>query len=258
MAASTDHSLISFFSYFTGFSAYRLAIGVPLEGVTKREILERKTTLKVIQSTPVLELRRGFQPNAIKYLSSSYLQIGSTWLASSLTPTQLPPTLRGVLIGVLTTSMEASVRNVWNVLVTRFIQGDNWNVVQKEGVSLLTKGLSPALLHRGFSSTVYWGLYEPLHNRYPGNPFGVGFAVGIIQVLSTSPFYIATVRRQAKLNPGEAPLPKSLRDLMKQIAKSEGVVRGLFVRGLTPRLIHSTLTSGPLMFMLEKYHIIHR
>ncbi|MGH2613050.1 MAG: hypothetical protein ACRDFB_08400, partial [Rhabdochlamydiaceae bacterium] len=256
MIDSQDRSLSGFFSYFTGFTVYRLGIGVPLDGLTKREILEKTTPLKIMQTTPILELRKGFQPNAIKYFTSSYVQVGSTWIASHATPTQLPPTLRGAMIGMITSSMEASVKNVWNVLVTRFIQGEGWSVLQKEGASLLTKGLSPALLHRGSSSILYWSLYEPFHKKYPNHPVEVGLSVGIFQVCSTSPFYVAAVVRQAK--PGDKLLPKSLIALFRLIAKNEGVGQGLFLRGLAPRLVHSILTSGPLMFLLEKYKLIHR
>lgn len=240
------------------FPFYRLAVGVPLDGITKREILEQTTTWRVIRSTPVLELRRGFQPNAVKYLTSSYLQFGSTWVASYATPVELPPAMRGIMIGMITSSMEASVKNIWNVLVTRFIQGQGWSVLKQEGTALLTRGLSPALLHRGLSSSIYWGLYEPLHKRYPEHTFAVGSGVGVFQVCATAPFYITAVRRQAKLKEGEPPLPKSLTDLFKLIARTEGVGRGLFLRGVVPRLVHSALTSGPLMFTLEKYNLIHR
>lgn len=260
------------FYQFTGFTAWRLAIGVPLDGITKREILEKKTTVTVLRTTPFLELGRGFQPNAIKYFSSSYLQLGSTWVASYITPTDLPPAVRGALFGLFTSSIEASVKNVSNVLVTRFIQGDGWSVVRKEGPALLTKGLSPALLHRGFSSAFYWGLYEPLHKQYPHHTFTIGFGVGIIQVVASSPFYVAAVLRQAKPPHPEhlsrlyshmfktgvvkrnlAPQQKNLAALIQHVFKT-----GLVKRGIVPRLVHSALTSGPLMVLLEQNKVIHR
>ena len=239
------------FYQFTGFTAWRLAVGVPLDGITKREILENKTTLSILRATPFRELGRGFQPNAFKYLTSSYLQLGSTWVASRITPTELPPVVRGVMFGIFTSSMEASVKNVFNVLVTRFIQGEGWSMVWKEGPALLTKGLFPALLHRGFSSALYFGLYEPLHKKYPQHTFAVGFGVGITQVVITSPFYQAAVLQQAK--PTVPPLPESLNELFKRIFK-----KGLAIRGIAPRLVHSALTSGPLMYLLEKHQLIHR
>ncbi len=243
---------------FTGFTAYRLVIGIPLDGLTKREIIYRSTTWKVLQSTPLLDYRKGAQPSALKYFSTSYVQLGTTWVASWITPTGLPPTIRGAMIGTITTCLDTSVKNVWGVLATRFIQGEGWEVLQRERFSLVTKGLSSAMLHRGLSSTIYWSLYEPLHKRFPEHTFGVGFGVGIFQVCSTAPFYITAVRRQAKLKEGEPPLPKNLWGVMKEIARTEGIVRGLFLRGLFPRLIHSALTSGPLMYLLEKFKLIHR
>lgn len=245
-------------STFTGFTAYRLIIGIPLDGVTKREIIDRSTTWKVLQQTPLLDYRRGAQPNAIKYFSTSYVQLGTTWCASWITPTGLPPSIRGAMIGTITTCLDTSVKNVWGVLVTRFIQGEGWDVLKRERFSLATKGLYSAMLHRGVSSTIYWSLYEPLHKRFPEHTLGVGFGVGMFQVCSTAPFYITAVRRQAKPKEGTPPLPKTLLGLMKEIARTEGVVRGLFLRGLFPRLIHSALTSGPLMYLLEKYKVIHR
>ena len=256
MAGSLDQTRLGFLSFFTGFAAYRLAVGVPLDGLTKREILEKTTTWKVLQTTPVFEFRRGFQPNAIKYFTATYLQTSSTWIASNAIPTKLPPALRGVMMGITTSSLEVSVKNVSNVLVTRFIQGQGWNVIRQEGASLLTKGLSPALLHRGLSSSIYWGFYEPLHHHYPNHPFWVGLSVGIFQVCLTSPFYITAVQRQAKIS--EKTPPKTLINLFRLIAKNEGLRRGLFLRGLMPRLVHSALTSGPLMFLFEKYNLIHR
>lgn len=238
---------------FLGLSLYRTCIATPLEGIAKREILFKSSTIQVVSNISFLELYRGTQPNALKFLSRTVVQISSVKAASLAVPSQLDPAIRGVTIGCLSAGMETSVNNIWNTLGTRFIQGQGWKVIRQEGLLLLTRGLSPALLHRSLSGAVFWSAYEKLHQAAPKYPALTGMGAGIIQVCITAPFYITTTLRQAKNPPTEA-----LGPLCKKIIKNQGLARGLFLPGLAPRLTLSICTSGPLMALFEKYQIIHR
>jgi hypothetical protein len=238
---------------FLSLSLYRTCIATPLEGITIREILFNQSTQKIIRNTPFFEFYRGFQPNGFKFLSKTVVQISSLKIASSLIPSQLDASIRGIMIGILSAGMETSVNNAWNVFGTRFIQGQRWNIIKQEGPLLLTKGLSSALLHRALSGAVFWSVYEKLHQIYPDSPALTGTGAGIVQVCSTTPLYITKTLRQRK-NPPTEPLWI----LFKKIIKKQGLVQGLFLPGLIPRLALTVFTSGPLVILLERHQIIQR
>lgn len=248
-SSSKAQAILPFFT----LSLYRALVSTPLDGITKREIFYNCSTIQVLSKTSFLELYKGMQPSMLKSLSKIAVQTSSIKLASSVIPSQLDPGIRGIAIGALSSGMEASVSNAWNVLETRFIQGQGWNVLQQEGLLILTKGLSPTLLHRALSGAVFWSTYEKLRQAVPNQPVLTGMGAGITQVCTTAPFYIAKTLRQAKNPPTEPLWP-----LFKKIIKNQGLVRGLFLRGLAPRLILSVCTSGPLTALFEKYQIIHR
>ena len=157
------------------------------------------------------------------------------------------------MIGCMSSGIEASVNNAWNVLETRFIQGQKWNIIKQEGPSLLAKGLSSALIHRVLSGAVFWSSYEKLHQYSPEHPSLAGIGAGMIQVCSTAPFYISKTLKQ-----GENPPIEPLWLLFKKKIKNQGLVRGLFLPGLIPRLAQSILIGGPLVVLFEKNQIIHR
>ncbi|MGD0664623.1 MAG: hypothetical protein ABSA17_02685 [Rhabdochlamydiaceae bacterium] len=243
---------------FTVFTGWRLIIGWPLDGLYRREIIQDASTLKVIRSTPLSEFKRGFQPTAIKYFTATPLQITSTWFASRITPTDLPPAIRGVLFGIITSTIEGSVKNTQNVLVTRFIQGDKWNVVRKEGSALFGKGAFPTVLHRGFSSCIFWGLYEPLHKRFPNHSILVGTAVGLVQTGLTTPLANLAPLMHAKQDPNKKSHPTTMWDHVKELKKTQSLARMLLGRGLGPRGFHSLLTSGPLMGLYNYFNVVQR
>lgn len=247
--SSNTQAVLPFFT----LSLYRAFISTPLDGITKREIFYNCSTIQVISKTSFLELYKGIQPSTLKSLSRTVVQTSSIKLASSVIPSQLDPAMRGIAIGCLSSGIEASISNAWNVLETRFIQGQGWNVIRQEGLLLLTKGLSPTLLHRALSGAVFWSTYEKLRQVVPNQPALTGMGAGITQVCTTAPFYIAKTLRQAKNPPTETLFP-----LFKKIIKNQGLIRGLFLPGLAPRLTLSICTSGPLMALFEKYQIIHR
>lgn len=238
---------------FLYLSFYNAIVTTPLNGIAKLEILNNLSTRKVISETSFLKLYRGIEPNVLKALSKTAVQTSSVKLASSIVPLQLDPAIRGTMIGCVSSGIEASVSNAWNVLETRFIQGQKWNIIRKEGISLLTKGLSSALIHRVLSGTVFWGSYEKLHQHSPNHPSLAGIGAGMIQVCSTAPFYISKTLKQGK-NPPNGPLWL----LFKKRVKSQGVLQGLFLPGLIARLAQSILIGGPLVALFEKNQIIHR
>jgi hypothetical protein len=227
--------LSPFLSFF-GLSLYRSVIATPLEGIARREILWK-----------------GFQPNSLKYLTRTGVQISSLACASWIVPSQIDVTVRGALLGIVSSTMEATVNNGWNVLVTRFVQGQGWGVIKQEGLHFLSRGLSPALMHRSLSGSIFWGTYETLHQINPQHPAITGMGAGIIQVGCTAPFYIATTLRQGQNRP-----PETLLFLFKNRVQHQGWIKGLFLPGLVPRCTLSLLTSGLLMTLLEKYRIIQR
>lgn len=252
---STSSSAIGAFLSFSALSIYRTSLTTPLEGITKREILSESptTTVKVIRSTPFIDLWKGLQPNSLRTFTKTYTQIASFKVASWSVPTQLDPGVRGILIGTLSSGLEAGVTNAWNVLITRFIQGQGWGVIKQEGPRLLSKGFIPAFIHRSSSGSIFFGVYEKLNQVYPNHPAWSGVCAGLVQVTLTSPFYITTVLRQGKNPPSERLVP-----LIFKIGKTQGWMRGLVFRGLIPRSIQSVATSAPLMILLEKYGILHR
>lgn len=237
---------------FGTFGIARALVVTPFEGCAKKEILLKATTSEVIRSISFLSLWKGVQPNILKFSTRTPVQIGSVKLASSLLP-PMDPTIRGGLIGLFSSGLEATVNNSWNVFVTRFVQGQGWRVIKQEGFPLLYKGLSPALAHRSLSNVIYWSSYEKFHQLNPNNSALNGIIAGTIQVCLTAPFYIATTLRQ-----GINPPKENLFSLFRNIVNDQGFARGLFFRGLVPRLLQSWLTSAPLMMLIEKYGVVSR
>jgi hypothetical protein len=238
---------------FLCLSFYNALVSTPLNGVTKLEILNNLSTSKVLSRTSLLKLYRGLEPNILKSLSKIALQTSSVKLSSSIIPSQLDPVVRGTIIGCASAGIEATVNNAWSVLETRFIQGQKWKIIKQEGPSVLTRGLSSAFMHRILSGTVFWGSYEKLHQCVPENPSLAGMGAGMIQVCATAPFYISKTLRQ-----GRSPPAEPLWLLFKTKIKKQGLIQGLFLPGLIPRLAQSILIGGPLMTLLEKKQIIYR
>jgi hypothetical protein len=240
--------------YMTPFAAVflRAGIGTPLDAVATREILLQKNTVQVIREMTLPDFWKGFQPNVLKFATRTPAQLVSIKVSSSVVPVNLDPAIRGVFIGILSNGMEITVLNGWNALRTRFIQGQGWQVLRQEGASLLTKGLSSAFAHRALSGAIFWSVYEKLRHEYPSHGAAVSTISGVVQVISTAPFYIAAIYKQQKGAPKE-----HLHQTIVRIFKAQGI-RGLFLPALAPRLVHSAVTSAPLMWMMEKLHLIER
>lgn len=230
----------------------RAGVGTPLDSVATREILDKKNTVQVIREMTVFDFWKGFQPNFLKFATRTPAQLVSVKVSSSVVPLELDPAVRGACIGILSNGMEITVLNGWNSLRTRFIQGQSWQVLHQEGASLLTKGLSSAFAHRALSGAIFWSVYEKLKAEYPSHGAAVSTFSGVVQVLTTAPFYIAAIYKQQKGAPKE-----HLHRTIVRIFKAQGV-RGLFFPALVPRLVHSAVTSAPLMWMMEKLHLIER
>jgi hypothetical protein len=240
--------------YATPFAAVilRAGVGTPLDAVATREILLRKSTLQVIREMTLPDFWKGFQPNLLKFVTRTPAQFCSVKIASSIAPIDFDPAVRGIFIGVLSNGMEIAVLNGWNSLRTRFIQGEGWRVLNKEGASLLTKGLSSAFAHRALSGAIFWSVYEKLKDKYPSQGAAVSTFSGVVQVISTAPFYIAAIHKQ-----GKGAAREHLHRTIIHIFKTQGIGR-LFLPALAPRLAHSALTSAPLMWMMEKLQLIQR
>jgi hypothetical protein len=251
MAISIDRS----WYYASPFivALIRTFVGTPLDVVATREILLHQNTRQILRGTPFSMYRRGFGPNLVKFSVRTPVEFCSMKIASSAVPLSLDPAVRGIGMGILKTGMEVFVINIFNALRTRFIQGQGWGVIQQEGVSVLTKGLSAAFAHRASSSAIFMGTYEKLKENSSSNPAILGTLSGIIQVVSTSPFYIATTRRQRK-----NAFPERLDQTLTRLYSMQGLLRGVVLPGLAPRLVHSVVISGPLMWVMEKLQLIHR
>ncbi len=231
----------------------RALVGTPLDAVATREILLGKNTFQVMKGMSARDYFRGLQPNGAKFMFRTPMQFAAVRLSSLVVPTQLDAAVRGVCFGVLTGAFETVVFNGCNSLRTRFILGSGWNVLRTEGPSVLTKGLSAAFAHRAFSWAIFLAIYEKLRENYPSHGFAVSTASGAIQVISTAPFYIAAIEKQR-----EKATAERLHRTLLRLMKTRGLIGGLFLPALAPRLIHSAITSAPLLWLMEKLQLIHR
>ena len=258
MTASSDHSRLNIFSAITTLSIYRFSIGVPLDYLTKKQIVERWSFWNMVKSTHVTDLRLGYQVKLAQYFVLTHTDAYALGVVSQITPTDLPPALRGVIIATLSTPIQVIIRNGLNSTHTRLVQKQKLTHILQDGHNIWRKGYLSTLGHRYLSSLVFMGPYMHLYNQFPEHPAAVATASGLGQVIVTAPFFITAAVRQAKPNPGDLPLPKSLWGLMKQTAKTQGVFSGLFLPGLGLRSIHSIATSALVMGVMEKYGLIHR
>jgi hypothetical protein len=254
MTASIESKSPSWWLYLSPFGAglVRAIVGTPLDVVATREIVDHQNTLQVLKGMTFPNYWKGFQPNVLKFITRTPAQFVSLKISSSIVPTDWYSSIRGGSIGILSNGMEAGLANVWNSLRTRFIQGENWSVLKKEGASVLTKGLSSALVHRILSGAIFWSVYEQLKEKYPSHGKTVSAMTGVVQVFLTSPFYIAAVYKQ-RINA----TPEYLHRTFLHLFRTQGL-RGLFLPALAPRLVHSIIITPPLMWLMEKLQLIHR
>jgi hypothetical protein len=225
----------------------------PLDAIATKEILQSQNTLQILKEMTQRDYWSGFQPNLGKFTTRTPLSFIYVKFSSSLIPTHLDPVIRGITLGILTGGMETITFNGWNSIRTRFIQGDRWSILKTEGLIILTKGLSAAFIHRAFSGAIFYGVYENLRARFPDQHSAVSTASGFTQVACTAPFYISAIHKQSKTQS-----PIRLDRLMVQLYRTRGFARGLFLPALAPRLALSAITSAPLMWLMEKLHLIHR
>lgn len=244
----------NYWIYFSpvGAGILRAFVATPLDAVATREILNDQNTLQVVRKMEPSDFGKGFQPNMLKFTTRTPVQFGAVKLSSWMVPLHYDAAFRGVLIGIYSSAMETGFVNGWNALRTRFIQGQNWTVLKEEGTSVLIRGLSSALLHRALSGAIFWAFYEKLKNKYPSHGAAVSTISGVVQVLSTAPLYITATYRQRKGAP-----PEFLHCTLWHLFQTHGA-RRLFVPALAPRLVHSAITSAPLMWLMEKLNLVHR
>jgi hypothetical protein len=213
--------------------------------------------MELLKTTTKRDLVRGWEPKLFYYLSATYVSAFATKFASSQTPTDLPPAVRGFIIGAISTPIEVLARNALNSIHTRRTQKQPFVDILKDGGRVWRNGFISALGHRGLSNVIFMGSYMPLFEILQNGPL-TGTIVGMgIQVPLTAPLFITAVLRQAQLGPGEAPLPKSLWGLFKHIAKTKGVAK-MFLPGLGLRLVHSGATSAVVSKLYEDNKVIHR
>jgi hypothetical protein len=233
------------------FGIVRAAVGTPIDVVATREILQHKNTLQVLKETAIRDYAKGFQPNTIKFITRTPVQFYATHFFSSVIPTDLHPAARGFALGFLTSGFESFFFNVFNSIRTRFIQGEKWRDI---GPSVLVNGLTAAWSHRALSSAIFFSVYEPLKAKYPSQGMAVSTCAGVIQVIFTAPFYVATIERQRKDATAEP-----LRHTLMRLAKRAGFVRGLVLPALAPRLMHTIAITGFFMKLIDdKLGLIHR
>lgn len=240
--------------YFSPLGAgfLRAVVATPLDAVATREILHHRNTYQVIKSMEARDFLTGFQPNVLKFLTRTPAQFAFVKVASWSVPTDWGPGVRGFWIGVVSSGMETGLLNSWNALRTRFIQKEDWSVLRTEGFSVLKNGLTSALIHRSLSGAIFWTVYEKLKHQHPSQGALVSTVSGVVQVFLTSPFFIAAIYRQRKGAPREY-----LHHTMGHLAKTRNV-SSLFFTALVPRLVHSGITSAPLMWLMEKLQLVHR
>jgi hypothetical protein len=252
MTASIESKSL-FWTYLSPslFGVVRAAVGTPLDVVATREILHHKNTLQVLKETALADYGKGFQPNTLKFITRTPVQFYATHFFSSMIPTDFHPAVRGFALGFLTSGVESFFFNVFNSIRTRFIQGERWRDI---GPSIIGKGLTAAWSHRALSSAIFYTVYEPLKAKYPSQGMAVSTCAGIVQVILTAPFYIATIERQRKDATAEP-----LRHTLVRLAKKDGFVRGLVIPALVPRLVHTIAITGFFMKLIdEKLGLIHR
>ena len=258
MTNPSDHSRLNVFSAITTLSIYRFGVGVPLDYLTKKQIMEKWSFWNTIRSTHVTDLRLGYQAKLAQYFVLTHTDAYALGVVSQITPTDLSPAMRGVVIATLSTPIEVVIRNALNSTHTRQVQRQKLVHILQDGHNVWRKGYLSTLGHRYLSSLFFMGPYMHLYDKFPKHPAAVATVSGLVQVTITAPFFVTAALRQAITNPNDPPLPKSLWGLMKHVAKTRGVMKGLFLPGLGLRSIHSIATSALVMGVMEKYKLIHR
>jgi hypothetical protein len=233
------------------FGVAQAVVGTPLDVVATREVLNCKNTLQIIKETPVKDYGIGFQPNILKSITKTPIQLLAANFFSSIVPTDIHPAVRGFTFGLLASVSEALLFNAFNSIRTRFIQGQTWKDIDP---SVLLKGFSATLSHRVFSSAIFFSIYEPLKAKHPSQGMAVSTSAGVAQVILSAPFYVAAMEQQRK----EA-VSEPLRYTLVRLSKRDGFLRGLIFPALIPRLAHTIAITGLFMKLVDdKLGIIHR
>jgi len=281
--SSTFTSYIFPFLGGIGLGCFRAAVGTPLDSLATREITENLSSRQAFRQ--LMEERAfytGVSANAVKLAFKTPIQIITTGLASRIYIGAVPEeirkdrhALRGAFIGITATCIDTVFwANPLNAVRTqqmttpklkskaRFIEQESslfFKIIREQNFQLLARGLDASLLHRGMSGVIFFTTYEALKARYPDNHFFVSTASGIAQVCTTSPLYAAMIHQQkAKASKIKTTaIATNVFFSIHGIYQAQGL-RGLFLLGLMPRLVHSIAVSHLVMYMLEEAKAILR
>jgi hypothetical protein len=205
---------------------------------------------------------RGFFPNTVRTSIRSPVHYVSLEAGSAAYTSVVPqvfrdrfPVLRGFCIGVTAALAESVVNTPLRVIQTLAVNGDPLGTaLRAEGVKLLTRGFDGTLIHRLLSGAVFYGVYEQSISM------GVSIApaallAGTMQVSLSSPFFALAVHKQ-KL---AGRVAGNIFSLAATLGRERGVIQGLFLPGLAPRLLHSWIASPLVMWVIDvKLHAIRR
>ncbi|XP_054280878.1 probable mitochondrial glutathione transporter SLC25A40 [Macrosteles quadrilineatus] len=154
----------------------------------------------------------------------------------------------------------------------RQIRNTFGDLLKKDGVKGLFKGLTPTLLRDVPFSGIYWATYETINASYPqqhqgsfGPSFLGGSLAGSIAALVTTPFDVVKTHQQVALAEElitKKGMKRSTFTIMKDIYRVNGL-SGIFA-GLTPRVLKvapacaimvSTFEYGKLFFQKQNYEL---
>lgn len=233
-------------------------IGTPLDAwailsVSRNDPLGRASFVELCASggKPFF---RGFVPNTIRTSVRSPVHYASLEVGSIAYSNTIPrdvresfPVLRGVFVGAAAALAESVVNTPLRVAQTLSVNGESLRAaLRAEGARLFTRGFDGTLAHRLLSGAVFYGAYEQTLSL--GVPMtAAAMAAGTAQVMLSAPLFAVTVHKQRRSAHGAG----SLYSVAALIAKEQGVIPGLILPGLAPRLLHSWVVSPLVMWVID-------
>jgi len=236
-----------------GIGVARAFVGHPMQRWTYASQVQNLSAWETLSQTK--NIWAGLSAEVCKHITKTPANFLFTYAVSRAVPHNWSPHQRGFAIGGAVACLESIIIvNPLNVMRARLMEGQRLNAFfQFEGVYALSKGWDATLIHRALSGVVFFSVYEDLKKRFPDHPFWVSTAAGWSQVVTTAPFHAAMTHKQ-KVNG----IGNNVFKTMQKIAADQGTFQGLVGRGLAFRLFHSSMVSGPLMWVMEKLHVINR